>query len=42
MRVDDISVIVVDVNPANFISVSGKNGGDVDLNSSGKEKCTIC
>ena len=39
LRMDDITVLVVDVNPANMISISGKNGGD-GINN-GKEKCTI-
>ena len=41
LRMDDITVLVVDVNPANMITVSGKNGGDgLDLQG-GKEKCVI-
>ena len=39
---DDITVLVVDVNPANMMSISGKNGGDgLDSSLNGKEKCLI-
>jgi hypothetical protein len=39
---DDITVLVVDVNPANMITISGKNGGDgLDGLQGGKEKCVI-
>ena len=42
MRADDISVIVVDVNPSSFITIGGKVGGDGALaTDSGKDKCTI-
>jgi hypothetical protein len=44
MRMDDISVLIVDINPNSFIGINGKNGGDIiSANGSGdKEKCTIC
>ena len=43
MRMDDISVIVVDVNPNNFIAIHGKTGGDGFIKGpgGGKEKCSI-
>ena len=42
MRPDDITVIVVDVNPLNFITVGGKVGGSGAMGSdSGKDKCLI-
>jgi hypothetical protein len=42
---DDITVLIVDINPASFISVAGKSGGDGTLKGKGGEedkKCTIC
>ena len=52
MRMDDITVLVVDINPDDFISVTGKMGGDVMLENHfnggfpkghhmDKEKCII-
>jgi serine/threonine protein phosphatase PrpC len=43
MRMDDISVLIVDINPNNFIGINGKNGGDMmgKNGSVDKEKCTI-
>ena len=42
LRRDDITVMVVDINPSNFISVGGKYGGDGALPGDSKEKCLIC
>ena len=42
MRPDDITVIVVDVNPLNFITVGGKLGGSGAMGGdSGKDKCIM-
>lgn len=41
LRRDDITVMVVDVNPMNFISVGGKYGGDGALPGDSKDKCII-
>ena len=39
---DDITVMVVDVNPSSFVSVGGKNGGDGIHGKQGKDKCVMC
>jgi hypothetical protein len=42
LRMDDITVMVVDVNPSSFVSVGGKNGGDGLHGKQGKDKCVMC
>jgi hypothetical protein len=42
LRMDDITVMVVDVNPSSFVSVGGKNGGDGIHGKQGKDKCVMC
>lgn len=42
MRMDDITVMVVDVNPNNFICVNGKSGGGGLGSGEGDKKCVVC